>query len=246
MPADRHAHDPGLPALERLTRDVAAAMHAAERAPRPRWWRRMPPLVVALLALAVPSAVALHATAGKGDDRSVDVPGPRAAVAIARGVVHGHAFTLAAQRCDDGTTIVAWMLVTGAAGAAGRCASGDGWGRQALSATWSWSPGRTFVFGVVRPGVAAVDLRVVRREGARRLDARWFRVAPRPFDAAAVAQGGLPRALRYVLLYRPRRSELTDAVARDARGRVVYRCAIPGISRTAGSPTAAAARRPCA
>lgn len=242
MPADRH----DFPALDRLTADVAAAMRAAEHAPRARWWRRMPPLVVALLALAVPSAVALHATTGKGDDRTVDVPGPRDAVAIARGVIHSHPFTLAAARCDDGRTVTLWILLTSAAGGAGRCASGGGWGRQPLSATWQWAPGRTFVFGVVRPGVATVDLRVVRRAGDRRLGARWFRVTPRPFDAHAVVQGALPAGLRYVLLYRPRRSELTDAVARDARGHVLDRCAIPGVSRRAGSRARAGVPRSCA
>lgn len=242
MPADRH----DLPALERLTADVAQAMRAAEHAPRARWRRRLPPLVVTLLALAVPSAVALHATSGKGDDRTVDVPGPGTAVALARGVIHSHAFTLAAARCDDGRTITMWILVTGAAGGVGRCAAGGGWGRAPLAATWSWSPGRTFVFGVVHANVAAVDLRVVRRAGDTRRAARWFRVTPRPFDARAVAQGALPPGLRYVLLYRPRRGALTDAIARDAHGRVLDRCAIPGLSRRAGSPTPAAARRSCA
>lgn len=243
MPADRPAD---FPALDRLTADVAQAMRAAERAPRARWWRRMPPLVVTLLAVAVPSAVALHATAGKSDDRTVDVPGPRDAVALARGVLHGRAFTLAATRCDDGKTITMWILVTGAAGGVGRCASGGGWGREPLSATWSWSPGATFVFGVARPGVATVDLRVVRRAGDRRFAARWIHVTPKPFDRRAVAQGDLPRGLRYVLLNRARRSELTDAVARDARGRVLDRCAIPGVSRRAGSRAAAGVPRSCA
>jgi hypothetical protein len=242
MPADRH----DFPALDRLTADVAQAMRAAERAPRGRWWRRVPPLVVALLALAVPSALALHATAGKGEDRIVDVPGPRDAVAVARGVVHGHAFTLAAQRCDDGKTITMWILLTGAAGGVSRCASGGTWGRAPLSATWQWAPGRTIVFGVVGADVAAVDLRVVRRTGDRRFAARWLHVAPRPLDPRAVAEGDLPRGLRYVLLLRPRRSELTDAVARDARGRVLDRCAIPGISRRAGLRAAAAVPRSCA
>jgi hypothetical protein len=100
MPADRH----DLPALDRLTADVAEAMRAAERAPRARWWRRMPPLVVALLALAVPAALALHATTAKGD---------------ARGVLPSPAVTLAVPHCEDGETLTVLIL---AAGGAYRCA----------------------------------------------------------------------------------------------------------------------------
>jgi hypothetical protein len=243
MPADRH----DLPALDRLTADVAQAMRAAERAPRARWWRRMPPLVVALLALAVPSAVALHATTGKGDDRTVDVPGLKASpgaavVAIARGAVHGHHYVFAAQQC--GATVAVAFAITGGASAS-RC---DRALRTApiLSASAFWSPGQTWIHGIASARVARVDFRVVRQRGGRLLGARWITARTRPFDPRAVLQGHLPDGLRFVLLYRPRRSTFSDAVARDARGRIVYRCAIPGISRTAGSPTAAAARRPCA
>lgn len=97
MPADH----PDLPSLDRLTADVARAMRAAERAPRARWWRRTPPLAVTLLALAVPSAVALHATTGKGAERPV-VPVP-------------------ALHCDGGKTIGVAMLLTGGAATVGRC-----------------------------------------------------------------------------------------------------------------------------
>jgi hypothetical protein len=93
MPADRH----DLPALERLTADVADAMRAAEHRPAARWWRRMPPLAVTLLALAVPSAIALHATTGDGDDGAVGMPG------------------VPALHCDGGQTVgVALLLTAGA------------------------------------------------------------------------------------------------------------------------------------
>ena len=71
MPADR----PDLPALHRLTADVADAMRAAEAveragAGRRAWWRRTPPLAVTLLALALPAAGVLHATSsGNADER---------------------------------------------------------------------------------------------------------------------------------------------------------------------------------
>lgn len=248
MPADRH----DLPALDRLTADVADAMRAAERARPARWWRRVPPLAVTLLALAVPSAVALHATTGKGDDTRVPVPGARApheAVAIARGVVDGHRFTFAAFRCDGGKTVGVAMLLTGAA-SVGRCsATALRAPRRPLTASALWSPGQTWIHGIASANVASVDFRVVRQSAGRFSGARWTRVATRAFDPRAAAQGHLPAGLRYVLLYRPRRSAFSDAVARDARGRILYRCVLPGIpelSRRAGSPTAAAWRRPCA
>jgi hypothetical protein len=249
MPADR----PDLPALDRLTADVARAMRAAERAPRARWWRRVPPLAVTLAALAVPSAVALHATTGDGQgDTRVPVPGVRAsqeAVAIARGVVEGHKFAFAAFRCDDGRTVGVAMLLTGAASVA-RCSTTSLRAtRRPLTASALWSSGQTWIHGVASADVAAVDFRVVRRSGHRFFAPRWTRVATRPFDPRAVAQGHLPTGLRYVLLYRPRRSLFSDAVARDAHGRIVFRCALPGIpalNRRAGSRAAAPAPRPCA
>jgi hypothetical protein len=94
MPADRH----DLPALDRLTADVAQAMRAAERAPRPRWWRRLPPLTVTLLALAVPSAVVLHAMTDDSEGATV-LPVP-------------------ALHCDGGTAVGAAMLLTGVASVA--------------------------------------------------------------------------------------------------------------------------------
>jgi hypothetical protein len=103
MPADRHE----LPALDRLTADVAQAMRAAERAPRARWWRHLPPLTVTLLALAVPTAIALHATTDEGD---------------AHGALHSPGLTFAAAHCEDGTGLVALVLAAGAAGGAYRCA----------------------------------------------------------------------------------------------------------------------------
>jgi hypothetical protein len=255
MPADRHA----LPALERLTADVATAMRAAEAAEaagprRARWWRRTPPLAVTLLALAVPSAIALHATAGDGHgDTAVPVPGLRAphqAVAIARGVVHGHHSTFAAFRCDSGRTVGAAMLLTGAA-SVGRCSSTPllTARRRPLTASALWSPGQTWIYGIAAADVATVDFRVLRQAGHRFFAPRWTRVATRAFDPRAVAQGHLPRGLRYVLLYRARRSLFSDAVARDARGRIVFRCALPGVgalSRRDGSRAAAAEPRPCA
>lgn len=253
MPAD-------LPALDRLTRDVADAMRAAEaRAPRARWWRRTPPLAVALAALAVPSAVALHLTStdSSGDtthDRVVHVPGIRApttAVAIAHEVVNGHQVTFAAFRCDAGKALGVALMVTGGASVR-RCP----WsvrvgtpGGAPLTASAFWSPGQTWMHGIVRRDVASVDFRVVPQQGHRLLKAYWMRVATHAFDPRAVLQGRLRPDLRYVLLYRPHRSLFSDAVARDARGRIVYRCVLPGIpglSRTAGSPAAASGRRSCA
>lgn len=73
MPAD-------LPSLDRLTRDVVDAMHAAEQrsphgAARPRWWRRMPPLALALLALSVPGGIVLHATTADDAGGHASAPG---------------------------------------------------------------------------------------------------------------------------------------------------------------------------
>jgi hypothetical protein len=247
MPADRH----DFPALDRLTADVAEAMRAAERAPRARWWRRMPPLVVTLLALAVPSAVALHATTGKSDT-VVPVPGvhgPQQAVAIARGVIHGHKFAFAAFRCDGGKTVGVAMLLTGAA-SVGRCSTTPLRATaRPLIASALWSPGRTWIHGIAAADVATVDFRVVRQTGHRFFAPRWMRVPTRAFDGRAVAQGRLPAGLRYVLLYRPRRSAFSDAVARDAHGRILFRCVLPGIpalSRRDGSRAAAPAPRSCA
>ncbi|HET6507416.1 MAG TPA: hypothetical protein VFG42_11565 [Baekduia sp.] len=117
MPADRH----DFPALDRLTADVAQAMRAAEAAdaaPRARWWRRTPPLAVTLLALAVPSAVALHATTGKGQERGV------------------HVF-----RCDGGTTVgAAAVLLTGVA-SVGRCSATPQRGRIVYRCALPGTPG---------------------------------------------------------------------------------------------------------
>jgi hypothetical protein len=254
MPAD-------LPSLNRLTADVATAMHAAERARPARWWRRLPPLVVALAALAVPSAVALHLTAGDSSgetdhahDRVVHVPGvrpPKTAVAIARDVVNGHQATFAAFRCDGGKTVAIALLVTGGA-SVGRCARALGAtpdATDALRASAFWSPGQTWIHGLARRDVASVDFRVVPQRGHHFLKAYWTRAQTRSFDPRAVLQGDLRPDLRLVLLYQPRRAVFSDAVARDARGRILYRCVLPGIpalSRTAGSPTAATERRSCA
>jgi hypothetical protein len=63
MPAD-------LPALEKLTEDVVTAMHSAEAREHRRHasrLRRYPPLLAILMALLVPSGLALHATTASSD-----------------------------------------------------------------------------------------------------------------------------------------------------------------------------------
>jgi hypothetical protein len=231
-----------LVALSRLTEDVIAAMHAAER-PRPRHrWRRVPPLALALIALVVPSALAVRAVVG--GDRVVDIPSMRharpgaatptgATVAIARGTVAGYPYTFAAARCGSGSTV---SLIT-----AFEMRSGMGVNptcprparpMRPLTGTWEWSPGQTWFFGVVRHDVATVELSMVRQH--RLADGRHVSSAPvrlrvptRPLDPAAVHQGNLPAHLRLFVVYRPYRAAFDRIVARDHSGHVVATCPGP-------------------
>lgn len=246
---------PDLPTLERLTADLSAAMHVAERASsardHARRWRRPWPLAVAVFALAVPSAVALRAAT---HDRRVDVPvmkealGPRHGtspsgrrvtgvgqpVAIAEGTIAGHGYTFVAQRCANGDVV---SLGTGFIYGRNGTRGGGGFSpchprnrRQPILQTYAgWTAGQSWINGITRDRVASVDLFLVRRARRPNGTQRSFapsrtRVATRPLDPDAVRQGHLPRGYRQFVVFRPRRTDFTRLIARDARGRVLVDC----------------------
>jgi hypothetical protein len=239
-----------LPALERLTADVIAAMQAAERRRRRSWYRGWP-LAVAILAISVPSAVALRVVAG--GDRVVDVPGMRhghgatrpsgPTVVLARGAVNGHPYTFVAERCGQPPNL---SIATGLAFGPDLARAGGGFDvchaparpQPALAVDWAWSPGQTWITGIVRGDARTVELWIVRqRQGAGggliSSDATRLRVQARPIDPEAVRQGHLPTGWRYFLVYRPSRSALTRATALNADNNVIAHCDLrkPGCSQ---------------
>ena len=101
MPAD-------LPALARLTEDVVAAMHTAERRERRRHasrTRRGFGLLAVVLALLIPSGLAVHAATADGASLPPDQG-------------HAHDVATAAGACSAGAVVA----VAATRAAAGRCA----------------------------------------------------------------------------------------------------------------------------
>jgi hypothetical protein len=233
-----------LPALERLTADVIAAMQAAERRRRRRWYRGWP-LAFAILAISVPSAVALRVVAG--GDRVVDVPGMRhgngatrpsgPTVVLARGVVNSYPYTFVAQRCGQPPNL---SIATGLAFGSDLAQAGGGFAvclaparpQPGLAVEWVWSPGQTWITGIVRGDARTVELSLVRQRwhaggGLISSDATRLRVRTRPFDPAAVRQGHLPTGWRYFVVYRLRRSAVTRVTALNAHNHVIAHCDFP-------------------
>jgi hypothetical protein len=232
-----------LPALSRLTEDLVVAMHAADgrSATRVRW-RGGAAATAVLLALLVPSALAVRAVMTGG--QVVDIPGMRgnlpgqpkptgATVAIDRGKVNGYSYTFAAQRCGTGSTIsVATGFVLGGGGSSADPCPAHPRRQPTLTTTSSWGPGQTWITGVVRDTVTSVDLTIERQRrlpsGRQiRFDPRRMRVETRPLSPQAVAGGHLPHNLRMYVVYRAHRSIVTRAVARNAQGRAIATCAGP-------------------
>lgn len=229
-----------LPSLSRLTDDVVSAMHAAERGGRVqrRGWRRGPLLALTLLALGVPSAVALRPVLSGSDD--IQVPSLRGGhgyakptgptVVIARGAAHGYPYEFVAARCGEGraVSLLTAFALRQAVGVSSRCREPVR-PQPRLSATWTWSPGQTWFYGIVRGDIVTVDFSAVptRRlpDGRRAFDrAKRLQVSTRALDPGAVRSGKLPTDLRLFVVYRPNRSEFRDVSARDATGRVIARC----------------------
>jgi hypothetical protein len=103
MPAD-------LPALEKLTEDVVAAMHRAERREHRRHasrTRRRLGLLALLMALLIPSGLVLHTTSSPGaalPDQHHAYDFAKAAGAGAAGAIVAAAVTRAAPRSAAVTT----------------------------------------------------------------------------------------------------------------------------------------------
>ena len=207
-----------LPALERLTADVIAAMRAAERRRRQRWYRGWP-LAIAILAIGVPSAVALGVVAI--DNRVVDVPSMRhgsgaarpsgPTVVLASGAVNSYPYTFVAQRCGQPPNL---SIATGLALGSDIARAGGGYTgchaparpQPGLAAWWTWSPGQTWIAGIVRADARTVELSLVRQRqhaggGLISSNATRIRVPTRPLDPTAVQQGHLPTGWRYFLVY---------------------------------------------
>jgi hypothetical protein len=224
-------------------------MQAAERRRRRRWYRGWP-LAIAILAVSVPSAVALRVVAT--GDRVIDVPGMRQGdgatppsgptVVLARGAVNRHPYTFVAQRCGQPPNL---SIATGLALGSNPARAGGGFDvchasarrQPALAVEWVWSPGQTWITGIVRGDARTVELSLVRQRqraggGLISSDATVLRVQARPIDPEAVRQGHLPPGWRYFLVYRPRRSAVTRATALDAHNNVIANCDLqqPGCS----------------
>jgi hypothetical protein len=232
-----------LPALTRLTEDLVVAMHAAEERGSTRVrWRGGAAATAVLLALLVPSALAVRAVMTGGN--AVHIPGMRGnlpgqtkptgpAVAIDRGKVNGYSYTFVAQRCGTGSTIsVATGFVLGGGGASADPCPAHPKTQPILTTSSSWSPGETWITGVVRDTVTSVDLTIERQRRLRSgrhiaFDRERVRIKTRPLDPQAVAQGNLPHDVRMYVLYRAHRSAVTRAVARNAQGRAIATCAGP-------------------
>lgn len=230
-------------------RIVSAAMHAAERSRRRPRWRRGWPLAVTLLVLAVPSAAALRAVV---DDRRVQLPTPRDGhlrpgaappVAVARGAVQGNPYAFIAQRCEyKGVVTVATSFTFGpdprrAGGGFNFCVAST---RPQPLVTFAdvWTPGQTWLAGLVRSQVTSIQVSLIRRRtlrrpvpGTDRFSARTVYFDPtritlrtRPLDPVAARQGRLPDGYRFFVIFRPRRTELRHLVLRDKTGHVLLDC----------------------
>jgi hypothetical protein len=153
---------------------------------------------------------------------------------LAHGAVNSYPYTFVAQRCGQPPNL---SIATGLALGSDPAHAGGGFAdcpaaarpQPALTVAWVWSPGQTWITGIVRGDARTVELTLVRqrqRDGGGLIssDATRMRVQARPLDPEAVRQGHLPTGWRYFLLYRPRRSAVTRATALNADNRIVADC----------------------
>lgn len=248
MPAE-----PAFPALERLTEDVATAMHQAEVADRrrTRWpgWKGPAAIVLVALAGGVPTALAVR-SAVRSDTR-VSVPdsrivagkpegGTASAFVIARGYDERRYWTVVARRCKTREMVTLAPGATIGRRPAGPEENGGGFsqcpqpGARArrqplLLPMWQWTPNLSVLYGIVPARVASVVLRVRERRCCTnqtfgpKFD---LRTVTRPFAAAAIEQGDLPRGYKLFVITRRGDVVATRATARDARGQIIRSCSI--------------------
>lgn len=215
------------PALDRLTRDTAAAMREAERRPRrSRGLRRTTLLTVLGLVAVVPTAVAVRlATRTEIEFPTAGAP-PERGFVVGRGQDAGLFWTLAVTRCElqGVVTLVPATLIEARPGAGGggfsRCPRGLSGNpprpQPLLAPTYQSAPLRLSIhWGIVPARVASVELRI---------HGRRVRVSTRPLAAAGVTAGKLPSAYRLFVVARAGDAIYTRAIARSASGEVLRDC----------------------